>query len=672
MIVLRIAIIFFLSILSFYILAQQHFSSQDLQLVRLVDKTLQENHIDYQVLQPLVASRFPVSLTRQLDPAGIYLTDVESGKIYDLFDIEKFGVQPDHSLSHLETIRSIFKSRLEAAEALMQGLPKLDFYQPDSVLLSVRQDTVVFATDKEDLEQKWKRRLKLQVLYKYQEDSAILESSPAEVNRYLNDRVNFEIRSELCKVESLLIEERLSKYVLNAYLKAYCQSFDPHSDFLTPEEESNFIYSLSSEYYGVGITYRKDGNKYVISQVSPFSDASNHQEIRIGDEITGIVVEDQLVAPSCITLEELDRLFYGEDVSELKLELRSSQDRQFRRFKLTKGLVNNSLNHTYSFLLRDDSIQLGYIQFPAFYASVTLDGRSSAEDLALILLDFRKRMLDGVIVDLRNNGGGSIQEAHELISYFTDYGPLFTLVTPENKTGSLVKDTKKGSLTNGKVIFLVNSLSASASELVAAAMQSYPNTLIVGSQTFGKATGQVVVPVRTQYAHESQGAVVATNLKIYRFNGSNYQGTGVQPDIELPTLLSRDLMSESLLSHPLKHKRVGKSYRPIRNRNEPIDHLRRQVSQRNSLAAIDSLSRVISHGLSDSTVVSLRFGTFDHVFRHLDNPLSEPTTDFEIIPIESNEAFLSESERIKVLKSKDPFLKETFQIFKDWVSITNE
>lgn len=339
---------------------------------------------------------------------------------------------------------------------------------------------------------------------------------------------------------------------------------------------------------------------------------------------------------------------------------------------LVKSWVNNNENHTYSFMLKDSLTQVGYVSFPAFYSPMIVGARSSAEDMALILLELRKHTLDGLIIDLRYNGGGSLDEANDLIGYFTDYGPIFTTKTKENSDGLLYKDSKRGSLISGKMVFLVNGLSASASELVVAAMQFYPNSLVVGAPTFGKATGQTVIPIQPKYTKTPHGSVIVTNLKAYRIDGSTYQGEGVLPDIVLPSLFTKELISESLFQYPLINETLSKRFSPTQQRNEPIDSLLLRVERRNSLTLMDSLGRRLNQYWQDSTGVSLHFNSFRNLFGEIVDYDFDMTDEFEMIPLETDEAFLKESKQISDLKLRDPILAETFRIVKDWAFLTNQ
>lgn len=652
---------------SFFPATSQNYSTDDVQLINVVDKLFKENHVEYENLFPKIRARFSTQFIKEIDPDSRYFTINDIERIRS--SLGEFSISHNYTRKQLESLRELVSQRLTATKKILRSINSIDFFEDDSVFLQFKYDSTAFSRNDEDLYDRWVKFFKFEVLLK-KRDTLLTSKSQSDINSILNEELLLNLESSICYIDQLLKDKILNKYVLQAYLKAYCKSFDPHSDFFSRQQGDLFVESLSSKSYGTGLRVGKDGNKLLINEIIPFSNASLNKNINVGDEITGIEINDEIIAPLCVSNERLNEFFYGDKNTNITFEFKSNKDLQFRKVQLSKSVLNNNFNHTYSFILKNENIDIGYVQFPSFYRSYTIDGRSASEDLALILLEFKKRSLDGVILDLRNNGGGSIKEASDLLGYFIDYGPLFTIVDKENPEGKLVKDTKRGKVIDSKIIFLVNGLSASASELVASTMQKYPQSIVVGSPTFGKATGQSILPVQTKYAKENQGIVSITSIKSYRFDGTNYQGTGVIPDILLPDLLSKAIVSEENYQYTLSHNRKRK-FRQIKYRDEPIDTLRSLSRKRDNLANIKSVDKDLRMKLFDHHGLSLNYETFESPYLLLQPLPSTPHDHFEIETMEENEAFIEESDRIKNNKQKDVVLKEVFQIFEDWIRITN-
>lgn len=629
-----------------------------------VNKILRENHIDYDHLIKHIPNRLPNLLLEHIDPQSKYLIASEAADISHMWsdlDVNK----PDIG-EKISRLNELFSKKLQYTLDHLNHWETLNFYDNDSIFISYDVDSIWFENNQESLNSLWAKRVKYQVLNSYKNDSSLEHLSQDRINDFLNEQAHSIVDSEKCIIESLLPEESLKKYLLNAVLNAFCLSFDPHSVYLSSQSEERFISHLSSEVYSTGLTFTRQDNKFYIADISSYSDASNYPEIRVGDEITRVLKGGALQPIACLTLNKLNELFYGKIESRLTIEIKSKLDNNYRKYELSKSLNSQSANHTFSYLLQQENLKIGYVNFPRFYSKYNVDSRSSSQDLALILLKIKKSRVNDVIIDLRNNGGGSVYEASEILKYFTDYGPLFSIVTKESDyEPRLEKDTKRGKVLNGKVIFLVNAFSASASEILASTMQKYPNTLIVGSATFGKATGQTVIPVKTDNQSTQNGSVVVTSLKIHGFDGNSYQGLGVQPDIELPTIFGKSLVSESKLKFPLSCPKV-RNFRAVAYRDEPIDSLNQLSINRETLSRLDSISKHLVKVISNTGYTSIQYELF--------NPFVIPTLDdqqdlfknISFTSLEDNDAFLKTSELLKNNLIKDEILLEVFQIFKDW------
>ncbi|MEM9328375.1 MAG: S41 family peptidase [Bacteroidota bacterium] len=650
--------------------AGQYYKSEDLLLIEEVEGLIQQHHVDFEELESVVSERIPPLIAEELDTDAKYLTKKELEAIVDMF--EGTPVNASTLFDNLENIIERFEMRLSGAYAMLGDFEQMNFFEPDSVTICFAADAYEFAEDATALAERWSRRLKYNVLSKHHGDSTLVGSSPLSINKALNGSLAYEIKAERCKMESLLEDkEEMAKYVLVAALKAYCRSFDPHTSYFPVELAEIFMSALSSEHFSTGITYDLKGNDYVVSAIDPMSDASTFPEINVGDEITGIIFNDELTSLSCLSGGELFLAFYGDGSPELELEIRSVRDKKFRNFTLTKDKVYNEANHIFSFVLEEQGLEIGYIQFPSFYSESLFGGRNSAEDMALALLNLKSKGVHDVIIDLRNNGGGSIKEASELLGYFVDYGPLFTVVTRERPDGVLEKDTKRGKVVTGKVIFLVNGFSASASEIVAATMQKYPNALVVGSSTYGKATGQGIFSLETEGSSASLGGVVVTMLRCYRFDGTHYQGQGVAPDVIIPTIWTNAIGNEAGLPYALEH-RAARPFRPLKQRNEPVEELNLRSQARNSLSSIDSLSQALVERLNDEYRVPLSYEDFSLELGGWRTANALDTMNFVIRNFETNEAFEAESTRRRGELTRDAVLYETFRIFDDWISLTTK
>ncbi|MFY0598176.1 MAG: hypothetical protein JXR03_00805 [Cyclobacteriaceae bacterium] len=632
-------------------------------------------HVDYKETIAVIPDRMKTEFIRKLDPETKYFTTEDELLHYEWF--QDFSFSRNQIDLILENSFASLKEKLSLYSVFLADLPHVNFTERDSVLVAYKTDSIRLAPNQDELTKSWIRDLKFKVLNHSYKDTLLEDLESSQINDWLNQELQKVVKIESCIIESLDEELTLKRFVLTSFLKSYAQSFDAHSDYLSPEEEEWLLTSLSSEVFSTGLIFRRKNGRYVISKIQPYSSASLENLIKVGDEITSVRSEDDLISLSCLSLNAIEDLFYGTSSETITLEIKSKSDNQFREFELSKRFINNTSNHVYSYLLQNDSLKIGYIQLPGFYTNFGENNRSSAQDMALALLRLKKQSPEGLIVDLRGNGGGSIAEAHDLIGFFMDYGPAYILTSFENKNGQLFKDGKRGKLLDVKTVFLIDEFSASASELLATSVRHYPNNLIVGSPSFGKATGQIIMPFESRYQNKPQGIAAITDLKIYGINGLSYQGEGVIPSIVLPSLLSKNIIGESNLKYNLSNPIIGKSFTPPHPNQVPIDDLSLRVEQRKikntELLKIDSLSKVFDIAYSSHYFQSLDYREFEL----LPNPFykynpSESTDLFQIISSEEDEFFKKESEAYILNGRKDPILEETFNIIKDWIYLSNK
>ncbi|MEO1451033.1 MAG: S41 family peptidase, partial [Bacteroidota bacterium] len=335
----------------------------------------------------------------------------------------------------------------------------------------------------------------------------------------------------------------LTAYVSEKFLEALAQQQDPHTMYFSPSLKNAFEQSLSTEGLSFGFEIDEDEDGTVeIAALSPGGPAWKSNEINIGDKVVGIETESGPgIDLFCTTIWELRRYLSTEAPERITLLLRKSNGQE-QQVPLIKEKVDVEENVITSFVL-DGSRRVGYIYLPGFYTH--WEGHNAlgcANDLAKELLKLRLEGIEGLILDLRNNGGGSMQEALGLAGIFIDEGTL-VLERQQEEDVRQLKDQNRGTAYDDPVIVMVNGMSASASEIVAAILQDYHRALIVGDTTYGKSTGQIIMPIN---AFKSDGGYLKTTVsQYYRVGGGSHQQLGVVPDILLPERLEPLMPSEA-------------------------------------------------------------------------------------------------------------------------------
>lgn len=667
--VVRFNFLLMIMVLSIFNIARsQDISITDVNKLMVLDRKLAALHITYEDTRPFLKSRLALEFANFLDPDGLLLTanDVKLLKrdLPDITSHSKLKIQ-----LYLNATVGLMRNRIDSLGEKLATFQNMDFFERDSIFVQVRTDSLQFAPDFNELDNMWKQYVKLQVLQKSISDSILHTLDKKDINIELNLELKKVLEEQICKMESKNAD--LYDMVMTNFLRAYAKCFDPHSDYFSVNSKDRFLTSLSKDMYSTGLIFESTGSKFIITRIIPFSDASKYESIENGDEIVAVQIEDKWVSLHCLSNDEISELFLGSSFSILNLEIKSAADKSYRTFQLKKNIIDNISNHIYKFLLKNDSLKIGYVLLPSFYSDVISGLGSAGQDLAIILLGLNSINLDGLVIDLRNNAGGSVQEAIDLSGFFIDYGPLFMTTNQVSNKGYLHKDTKRGRIFKGKVIFLVNTFSASASELVVSAMHHYPDQLVVGSPTFGKSTGQSLVPLSLPNSKEDFGMAKITTSRMYNINGGSYQQFGVQPDIELPTFPTKKIIGESSYRYALKNKPIAKSFSPAQKRNSPISTLKKKSYKRletnqtlkKMTLTFDSLEKVITDGIH----LSLNFYQFNN-YGDKKKEFKESKPSFSIESLEEDATYQSTSKLVEENSRKDPILNEVFQIFEDWIN----
>ncbi|TAD85564.1 MAG: hypothetical protein EAY75_11075 [Bacteroidetes bacterium] len=359
------------------------------------------------------------------------------------------------------------------------------------------------------------------------------------------------------------------------YLKAIAEAADPHTEYFPPQEKADFDEQLNSEKALFGFSMGEtDEGKFKITGITPGSSAWNSGDVHQDDELLEIKTTDgTTIAASAEQTDKLNKLFENEKLEQVTLTLRGT-DGKVKSVPLQKTVVQNEENLVQGFVLEGEK-RIGYIQLPSFYTtwSGPTKGTSCADDVAQEIVKLKAEKLDGLILDLRYNGGGSMGEAIDLAGIFIDAGPMCLLRHADMKP-LVYKDQNRGTIYDGPLAIMINSQSASASELVAGTLQDYNRAVVVGSSSFGKATAQNVFPVDTTAQPKQEetalskqyGYVKTTVGKLYRITGATAQLSGVVPQIALPDAFeAMDGYSERSMKYALPSDTVMKTiyYTPL-------------------------------------------------------------------------------------------------------------
>ncbi|MCU9950459.1 carboxy terminal-processing peptidase [Pseudomonas sp. PDM13] len=492
-----------------------------------------------------------------LDPAKMYFTagDIaEFNQWKTQFDdfLKSGDLDPGFTIykRHLDRL----KERLDFALAMLdKGVDKIDFSVDES--LETDREKATWAKDRAALDDLWRKRVKDEVLR-----LKIANKEPKAIQELLVKRY----KNQLSRLEQTRGED-----VFQAYINAFAQTYDPHTQYLSPDNAENFDINMSLSLEGIGAVLQSDNEHVKVVRLVPAGPAEKSKQIAPADKIVGVAQgTGEMVDVIGWRLDEVVKLIRGPKGSVVRLEVvpanNAPNDQSSKIVSITREAVKLEEQAAKKSVLNLEheghTFKLGVIEVPAFYLDFKAfragdpEYKSTTRDVKKLLGELQKEKVDGVVIDLRNNGGGSLQEATELTGLFIDQGPT-VLVRNSDGRVDVLADENTGIFYKGPMAVLVNRLSASASEIFAGAMQDYHRALIIGGQTFGKGTVQTIQPL-------NHGELKLTLAKFYRVSGQSTQHQGVIPDIEYPSVVDTKEIGESALPEAMPWDSIRPAIKP--------------------------------------------------------------------------------------------------------------
>jgi len=511
----------------------------------LVKRVIELNHYSPRAIDDSFSMKLFKAVINAADSRRLVFTNNE------IKTLSSYSFKLDDELNgngwgFLDLFTSLYKKSLTRADSIVTAaLQKpIDFTVNETVTAS-RDNSWSFAANSSELYAKWNRYLKfteLNNLYDIISDDSTTDGFSKEAIAKREAAVRDKLKTkEKNKIKAeLQPPSGIEKSVMNMYLNSIAISFDPHTEYFSQEGKEEFQSALSTEGYSFGLDFDEDEKgKIVIDHLIPGGPAWKSGELNTGDELLQLYWEGKEPAEaSNLSIEEVYAVL--EQPSELRLVVKVKKaDNSVKTVMLRKEKISNEENIVRSFVLKGEK-KIGYILLPGFYTQWENEsGSGCANDVAKEIIKLKRENIDGLILDVRFNGGGSIYEGLELTGIFVDEGPL---AGEKDKTGKVLyyKDPNRGVIYSGPLVLMVNGQSASASEMLAASLQDYNRAVVVGSKTYGKASMQQLFPLDTTYRPNTPMPNTATDVikitlgKFYRLDGHSTQLKGVSPDVVLP------------------------------------------------------------------------------------------------------------------------------------------
>lgn len=509
-------------------------------LTREILKILDERHFLTLTLDDALSSKLLDNYIDRLDPnkAFFYQADISEFDQYrEVLDDQLKNGDDSAGFYIYDRFRQRIEDRLEKVIALLQNDQIIFDYNKDESL-NTEIDNNVWPTSSNDGDLYWRKRIKSFLLSQKLSGDSPEKSRQQLEKRYIN---------QLARVQKNSDNE-----IYEIYINSLTELYDPHTSYLAPRTSENFNINMSLSLEGIGAVLQTEDEHTKVVRVVTGGPAQKQGELKASDKITGVAQGDkgELIDVIGWRLDEVVQLIRGPKDSIVRLQVSPTSDSpqkgtKYIRIKRDKVKLEDQAAQKAVFTVDRDGApyKVGVINIPAFYLDFEAyrnrdpDFKSTTRDVLKLLVELEKEDVDGVVIDLRNNGGGSLQEATTLTDLFIDKGPVVQIGSGDDN--NTTTESRFNAHYRGPLVVMINRLSASASEIFAGAIQDYQRGLIVGSQSFGKGTVQSLTPLK------APGDLKITESKFYRVTGDSTQHRGVIPDVNFPELLDTEIIGES-------------------------------------------------------------------------------------------------------------------------------
>jgi carboxyl-terminal processing protease len=586
---------------------------KDKLLLTILKYVLTEGHYEPQQIDDAFSEKVYIAFLEQLDPAKRYFlqSDIDEFSKYKTLIDDQIN---NEDLSFFFLVYERFKQRTNESKNYYQDILKNKFDFDKDETLDVDYDKATYAVNKDQLLSVWYKQLKFSVLSrlydklsdeedKKKEDSSYIIKSIDELEKESRDATFEGMKESFERFDELTYSDWFSTFV-----NCISEEFDPHTTYFDPSVKKRFDISMAGKIEGIGARLQKKNDYTKVSELISGGPAWKQGDLEVGDLITKVAQgNEEPVDIVGMRLDDAIEYIKGKKGTEVRLTVKKI-DGTVKEISIIRDVVELEETFVKSSVVKKDNRKFGVILLPKFYIDFDEKNfRNSATDMEQEIERLKKENVEGLILDLRNNGGGSLQTAIEITGLFIDKGPVVQVKYRDRKAD--IKNDKNPKIQwDGPLVVLVNELSASASEIFAAAMQDYKRAVIIGGkQTYGKGTVQSVLDLNRYHSlKEDFGALKMTIQKFYRINGGSTQLEGVHSDIMLPDRYTYMQIGERDLVNPLKFDKVPQAeytlWNNYQNYDAVINNSKKRVANNKYFKLIDQNAKWLKNSQDDTLI----------------------------------------------------------------------
>ena len=591
--------------------------NKDKLLVDLVSYVLDKLHYDPKIINDDFSVNVYDDFIDAVDSQKRFLlkSDIKLFSQYRLLIDDQIK---SSDITFFNIVYETLKSRMDEVESFYQEVlfTPFNFNIYDEINLDYENQE--YADGIEELKKLWRKRLKLSALDGFAskkeiniEDDKTKTDSEIEIESRKsiidNLRDFFQFNSEL---------ER--KDWFSIYLNSIVTQYDPHTTYLGPEAKEVFDQNISGKFQGIGARLFKRNQQVEISEIIIGGPVWRDNLLNVGDIIIAVAQskEEEPQEISLMKLTDATDLIKGEKGTNVYLTVKRV-DGGIEQVKITRDIVELEETYAKSSIINDESNKYGLINLPRFYVDFDDYGeRNAASDIKKEIISLKNKGIDGLILDLRNNGGGSLKTVVDITGFFIEKGPIVQVKSIGGRK-EILSDNDSSILWDGPLVIMVNEFSASASEILAAALQDYNRALILGSkQTYGKGTVQNIIDLNNVISGNTYGdlgSLKITTDMFYRVNGGSTQLEGVKSDLVFPNRYSYVDIGEKDLDNPLKWNRIDPARydnsSKIFNYSQAIEKSKKRISENKYFSIINQHAKLVKSN-QDDKMISLNYESY--------------------------------------------------------------
>ena len=612
----------------------------------------------------------------------------------ELFSQYKLSIDDQIKSSDITFFNLVYetlKIRIDEVESFYEEVLFTPFNFDINEEIDLDYENQEYADDIDELKILWRKRLKLSALDGF--------ASKKEINV---DEEKIKLDSEIEKESRKSISDNLRDFFqfnselerkdwFSIYLNSIVSQYDPHTTYFAPEAKEIFDQNISGKFQGIGARLFKRNQQVEISEVIIGGPVWRDNLLNVGDIIIAVAQskDEEPQEISLMKLSDATDLIKGEKGTNVYLTVKRV-DGGIEQVEITRDIVELEETYAKSSFIKDDKNKYGLINLPRFYVDFDDYGeRNAASDIKKEIVSLKNKGINGLILDLRNNGGGSLKTVVDITGFFIEKGPVVQVKSIGGRK-EILRDNDPSVLWDGPLVILVNEFSASASEILAAALQDYNRAVILGSkQTYGKGTVQNIIDLNNVISGNTYGdlgSLKITTDMFYRVNGGSTQLEGVKSDLIFPNRYSYVDIGEKDLDNPLNWNQIDPARydnsSKIFNYSKAIEKSKKRISENEYFSLIDENAKLVK-SKQDDKVVSLDYKSYkeDQDNLKFQNDRLKVIDDF-ISPFifdwnQSNENFDStydddmKEKRDRWIESleKDIYVNEAMNLLKDLLSI---